>query len=139
MENDIMTTPIKIKADIMWAYLDQRNEMSGKFQVDLCNLSPAAAQALTDMGIDVKTKDDKGAYITCKSNNVIRAFDSNGNPMEGISVGNGSKAIAVIAPYTWTFKNKEGVSPSLKKMVVTDLVSYEDGDVVSVDDDDDIL
>ena len=134
-----MSNPVKIKADIMWAYLDNRNEMSGKFQVDLCNLSPAAAQALTDMGIDVKTKDDKGAFITCKSNNPIHAFDSNGNPLEGISVGNGSKAIAVIGSYSWTFRNKEGVSPSLKKMVVTDLVAYEDGDVVSVDDDDDVL
>jgi hypothetical protein len=134
-----MTAPIKLKAEIMWANLDQRNEMSGKYQVDLCNLSPAAAQALQDMGIDVKTKDDKGAFITCKSNNPIRAFDNNGNPMEGISVGNGSKAIAVISPYTWTFKNKEGVSPSLKKMVITDLVSYEDGEVVTVDDDDEVL
>lgn len=134
-----MTTPVKLKADIMWAYLDQRNEMSGKYQVDLCNLSPAAAQALQDLGLEVKTKDDKGAYITCKSQNVIRAFDSNGNPLEGISVGNGSKAIAVVSAYNWSFRNKEGVSPSLKKMVVTDLVSYEDGDVVSVDDDDDVL
>lgn len=134
-----MTAPIKLKAEIMWANLDQRNEMSGKYQVDLCNLSPAAAQALQDMGIDVKTKDDKGAFITCKSNNPIRAFDNSGNPMDGISVGNGSKAIAVISPYTWTFKNKEGVSPSLKKMVITDLVSYEDGEVVTVDDDDEVL
>lgn len=134
-----MTTPVKIKADIMWAYLDNRNEMSGKYQVDLCNLSPAAAQALTDMGLDVKTKDDKGAYITCKSNNVIRAFDANGNPLEGIAVGNGSKAIAVVGSYSWSFRNKEGVSPSLKKLAITDLVSFEEGDVVSVDDDDDIL
>jgi hypothetical protein len=139
MENDNMSAPIKLKADIMWANLDQRNEMSGKFQVDLCNLSPAAAQAIKDMGIDVKTKDDKGAYITCKSNNPIHAFDASGNPLQGLSVGNGSKAVAVIGSYSWNFKNKEGVSPSLKKLVITDLVSYEDGDAVSVDDDDDIL
>jgi len=134
-----MTAPIKLKADVMWANLETRNEMSDKYQVDLCNLSPAASQALRDMGIDVKNKDDKGDFITCKSNNPIRAFDKNGNPMEGISVGNGSKAIAVIGSYAWSFKNKEGVSPSLKKMVITDLVSYEEGDVVSVDADDDIL
>lgn len=134
-----MTAPVKIKADIMWAYMDQRNEMSGKYQVDLCNLSPAAAQALQDMGLEVKTKDDKGAFIVCKSNNVIRAFDSNGNPLEGIAVGNGSKAIAVVGAYEWTFRNKEGVSPSLKKLVITDLVSYEDGETVTIDDDDDVL
>jgi hypothetical protein len=26
--------------------------------------------------------------------------------------------------YSWTFKNKKGVSPSLKKLVITDLVTY---------------
>jgi len=134
-----MTAPIKLKADLMWANLETRNEMSDKYQVDLCNLSPAASQALRDMGIDVKNKEDRGDFITCKSNNPIRAFDKNGNSMEGISVGNGSKGIAVIGSYSWTFKNKEGVSPSLKKLVVTDLVSYEEGDVVTVDEDDDIL
>jgi len=34
-----MTDAVKVKADIMWAYLDKVNDMSGKFQVDLCNLS----------------------------------------------------------------------------------------------------
>jgi hypothetical protein len=35
MEN---TQRIKLKADLMWAYLDKPNDMSGKYQVDLCNL-----------------------------------------------------------------------------------------------------
>jgi len=134
-----MSNPIKLKADVMWANLDTRNEMSGKYQVDLCNLSPAAAQALRDMGIEVKNKDDKGDFITCKSNNPIRAYDSNGLELDGVSVGNGSKAIAVIGSYAWTFRNKEGVSPSLKKLAITELVSYEDGDPVTIDADDDIL
>lgn len=134
-----MSNPIKLKAEVMWANLDVRNEMSGKYQVDLCNLSPAAAQALRDMGIDVKSKEDKGDFITCKSNNPIRAYDTSGNELDGVMVGNGSKAIAVIGSYTWTFKNKEGVSPSLKKLVISELVQYEDSDIVSVDDDDDVL
>ena len=134
-----MSNPIKLKAEVMWANLDVRNEMSGKYQVDLVNLSPAATQALRDMGIDVKTKEDRGDFITCKSNNPIHAYDSNGNELDGIAVGNGSKAIAVVAPYSWTFKNKEGVSPSLRKLVITELVRYEDADIASVDDDDDIL
>lgn len=134
-----MSNPIKLKADVMWANLDIRNEMSGKYQVDLCNLSAGASQALRDMGIEVKNKDDKGDFITCKSNNPIRAYDSNGLELDGVSVGNGSKAIAVIGSYAWTFRNKEGVSPSLKKLVITDLVSYTDAEPVSIDDDDDIL
>ncbi len=134
-----MSNPIKLKADVMWANLDIRNEMSGKYQVDLCNLSAGAVQALRDMGIEVKNKDDKGDFITCKSNNPIRAYDSNGLELDGVSVGNGSKAIAVIGSYAWTFRNKEGVSPSLKKLAITELVTYTDAEPVSIDDDDDIL
>lgn len=134
-----MSNPIKLKAEVMWANLDTRNEMSGKYQVDLCKLSAGATQALRDMGIEVKNKDDKGDYITCKSNNPIRAYDSNGLELDGVSVGNGSKAVAVIGSYAWTFRNKEGVSPSLKKLAITELVSYEEGEPVSIDDDDDIL
>lgn len=134
-----MTAPIKLKANIMWAYLDQPNEMSGKYQVDLCNLSPKAVQALQDMGIEVREKDDKGAFITCKSSRPIRAFDETGLPMDGVVVGNGSEAVAVIGSYTWTWKNKEGVSPSLKRLAISKLVTYEEPDAVGIDDDDDVL
>jgi hypothetical protein len=76
------TTPVKVKADIMWAYLKERNEMSGKFQVDLCNLSPQAVGALEDLGISVKYKDDRGNYVTCASQRPIYAFDSAGGLIE---------------------------------------------------------
>ena len=132
------TTPVKVKADIMWADLKERNEMSGKFQVDLCNLSPQAVGALQDLGISVGHKESKGNFVTCASKRVIYAFDSAGGLIEG-DVGNGSKAIGVIKPYAWTFKNKEGVSASLMKLVITDLVTFTEGAAVDVDIDDDIL
>ena len=126
---------VKIKADIMWANFDKPNEMSGKYQVDLCNLSDAAVEAIEGMGITVRQKEDKGYFITCKSNHPITPFDKSGEALEGVSVGNGSKSIAMVGSYEWTFKNKEGISPSLKKLVITDLVTMEDGEPVSVDDD----
>lgn len=133
MEN---TQRVKVKADIMWAYLDKPNDMSGKYQVDLCNLSDPAVQALEDMGLAVRQKEDKGYFITCKSTNPIRAYDRDGDAINGISIGNGSKAIAMVGSYAWNFKNKEGLSPSLKKLVVEELVAYE-GEGVSDDLDDD--
>jgi hypothetical protein len=138
MEN---TKPIKIKADIMWACLDKPNDMSGKYQVDLCNLSDNAVDALQDMGITARQKEDKGFFITCKSTNPIRAYDRDGDALSGISIGNGSKGVALIGSYSWTFKNKEGVSPSLKKLVVDELVKYEseEGVMEQLDDDDEIL
>jgi hypothetical protein len=132
------TQRVKIKADVMWAFLDRKNDMSDKYQVDLCNLSDGAVSALESMGLAVSQKEGKGYYITCKSKNPIRAYDKSGEELEGISIGNGSQAVALVSFYDWVFKNKEGRSPSLKKLVITELVSYDDGGeapAISVDDD----
>ena len=124
---------IQIKADVMWAQPEQVNEMSGKYQVDLCNLSEAAVNALERNGVDVKFKDDKQSYITCKSKHPIRAKDVDGASLEGMKIGNGSKAVANIGFYSWKFKGKEGVSPSLNNFVITELETYEaDDDDVNI-------
>jgi hypothetical protein len=130
------TEAVKVKAEIMWAFLNKPNEMSGKFQVDLCNLSDKAVGALEEMGIEVKTKEGKGAYVTCKSTRPIAAYDDGGSLLEGEILGNGSKAAAIITPYEWSFKGKKGVSPSLRKMVITELVPYVGGGGGAFDEDD---
>ena len=130
------TEAVKVKAEIMWAFLNKPNEMSGKFQVDLCNLSDKAVGVLEEMGIEVKTKEGKGAYVTCKSTRPIAAYDDGGSLLEGEILGNGSKAAAIITPYEWSFKGKKGVSPSLRKMVITELVPYTGGGGGAFDEDD---
>lgn len=115
--------PVRIEATLMWPFLDKPNDMSGKYQVDLTNLSEKAVRALEDMGITVRNKEDKGFFITTKSNHTIKALDKNGDEVLA-HIGNGTKAVCVIGAYSWTFKNKKGVSPSLKKLVITDLVTY---------------
>lgn len=132
-----MAKAIKIKSDIMWAYLDRQNEMSGRYQVDLCNLSPAAVGALEDLGITVNSKEGKGFFITCKSTNPIRAY-KDGNELTGVGVGNGSEGVAVVAPYEWSWKGKTGISPSLKKLEVTKLETYEEGEE-ALDVEDEVL
>ena len=130
--------PVKIDATVMWAFLRKRNEMSGKYQVDLCNISDTDAAALEQLGIAVKqneNKPEKGKYVTCKSANYeIDAYDTHGTPIKG-EIGNGSKARALISVYEWKFKGKKGISPSLKKLVITDLKEYSPG---STGDDDDL-
>jgi len=132
--------PLKIKAAVQWAFLDQRNDMSGKYQVDLCDLSKAAVDALAAMGVEAQHKDEKGFYITCKSKNYpIEAQTTDGERLApGTKVGNGSKVTAIVSAYPWTFKNKKGWSPSIKKLVITELIEYkgkEDvNDAVDVDD-----
>ena len=131
---------LKIKCDIYWAQLNKMNEMSGAYQVNLCNLSDAAAEALEEMGLSVnqdsEKKADMGKYITCKSKNKpMKAFDVDGDEITE-DIGNGSKAKALVGTYDWTYKNKKGVSASLIKLVVTDLVEYEGGGGISADDED---
>ena len=118
-----MTDAVKVKADIMWAYLDKVNDMSGKFQVDLCNLSDKAADALQDIGLEVKFKEGKGKYITCKSTRPIHAYDDGGSQI-GAQVGNGSKGVALMGTYAWSYQKKKGVSPALKRVGYYRMLEY---------------
>jgi len=131
------TTPaVKIKAEVMWAYLTRINNMSGRYQVDLCNLSDKAVQALEDLGIEVKTKEGKGKFITCKSTLPINAYDDGGSQIDGSILGNGSKATALVSCYSWKKNGKQGVSPSLKRIVITNLVPYVPTTEETFEDDD---
>jgi len=130
---------IKIKADVFWCQHNKVNDMSGKFQLNLCNLSDAAVEALEDMGISVQTGEDKkadmGRYITCKSEKAIRVFDTDNDEITE-AIGNGSKGKALVSSYSWTYKNKKGVSPSLKKLVITDWVEYASATGIDANDED---
>jgi hypothetical protein len=133
-----MTDAIKVKADIMWAYLDKVNDMSGKFQVDLCNLSEKAAEALQDLGLEVKFKEGKGKYITCKSTRPIHVYDDGGSQIEA-QVGNGSKGVALVGTYSWSYQKKQGTSPALKRLVITDMLEYSGAPVGELISEDDLL
>ena len=125
--NDLLK-PVKIKATVMWCFHNKPNDMSGKFQLDLCNLSDNAVQALEGLGLEVRKREDKpekGFYITCKSTVPMKVFDASGNDLNNVAIGNGSTATAVVGAYSWTFKNKKGTSASLTKLVVDNLVAYD--------------
>ena len=134
-----MSDKLKLKATVYWANLNRKNEMADAYTVDLCNLSDKAVAALEEMGISVQEnaekKPEQGRYITCKSQRPIKAFDTDNDEI-GEDVGNGSKAICMIGSYAWTYKNKKGVSPSLAKLVITDLVAFAGDSNISADDED---
>lgn len=134
-----MSDKLKIKATVNWAFLNRKNEMADAYTVDLCNLSDKAVAALEEMGISVQEnlekKPEQGKYITCKSQKPIKAFDTDNDEIVE-DIGNGSKAICMIGSYAWTYKNKKGVSPSLAKLVITDLIVFAGGGNISADDED---
>lgn len=131
--------PVKLQAELMWAFLDTPNELSGKYQVDLCKLSDEAVAKLREIGLNVRKKEDqpeKGYFITAKSSNYpITAEDTTGAPIKG-KVGNGSKAIALINPYEYTYQKKKGVAAGIRKLIITDLVVYEGAGAVEEELDD---
>ena len=132
---------VMVNCDLFWPNLTHKNELAGKYTVDLANLSDAAVTALEDMGLNINNKgDDRGNYITCKSNNKYRAFNPDGSellikgrsprddmddPESGVVVGNGSKARCLIGYYDWEYLKKKGRSATLKRLVISDVVQYE--------------
>jgi hypothetical protein len=120
--------PLPIQADIFWASLNEPNKLSGKYQVDLSNLSKDAVKTLMDMGINVKNdskKPDQGFYVTAKSKLYpITAVDEKGNILN-VKVANGSKAVALIKPYAYTFQGKKGVGVGVSKLIIKELIEYK--------------
>tara|TARA_R110000796_G_scaffold64606_2_gene149683 strand:- start:360 stop:773 length:414 start_codon:yes stop_codon:yes gene_type:complete len=126
--------PIILNATAYWANLTTKNTLSGKYQIDLGNLSDAAVEKLKSVGINVKTKPEMDKFITSKSENEIRYYDSSGENITGVLVGNGSKVKVVGTPYDWVSPTgSKGRSFSLAKLIVTDLVAYEGNGVVDAD------
>ena len=134
--------PVKFRAEIMWSCHNKVKEMSGKYQMELTNLSQNAVDAIKSLGLEVRKRDDKpekGFFITAKSNNPIKVFDAKGEDLSNVAIGNGSKAVVVLSSYDWAWKNKKGRSASLKKVVVEELQSYDGGEAEDEDGDDDVL
>lgn len=132
--------PIKIAAEFMWVNAAKANELSGKFQLDCCNLSPEAVKAIEAVGGAVRSREDKpekGYFFTAKSNFEIPVVDTSGNEIKD-PIGNGSKGYIIIQPYPWSFLSKKGVGLGAAKVVVTTLVHYEDGGE-EIDSEDEVL
>jgi hypothetical protein len=133
-----------VEATLYWANLIRKNEMSGKYQVDIGNLDKVAVKKLEGLGLTIKTdanKDDddkprKGRFVTAKSNYPIKVMFKPGiESVEADTIGNGTLAKVKVHAYDWKFKTKVGTSAGVTKLQVTDLKVYEG--LVDDDDDDD--
>ena len=122
--------PLTLKGvTLYWASLNKPNELSGKYQVDLCNLSEQQVGTLEDTGVNVRNKgDDRGYFITAKSAKFpIAAYMRDGTIFEGM-VANGSKADVQAEAFEWHHAptKRSGMSVGIKigGLTVTDLVEY---------------
>ena len=67
-----------------------------------------------------KAKDSKGADMT-----PVRVVDANKAPVDGGSIGNGSKGNVIVWQYEYDFGGRKGVGSSLTAVQVMELVKYE--------------
>ena len=118
--------PLAVEGTIHWAFLNKTNDLSGKYQADIGNLSDAAIKALEQVGVQIKNKgDDRGNFITGKSNRPIATIDAQGNYWNADSqIGNNSKVKAVLGFYDHKFVKQYGTGVGLNKVVVLDHVPY---------------
>ncbi len=134
--------PVKISGEIFYAHdmvqFNQYTESQQKYVAQIGNLSEQAAQKLRELGIYVGQHDVKGLNVSCKSKHVHKPVDENGKDIDPKIIGNGSKCIALIKPYEWSFGKKTGVGASLVRLIVTDLKEYVPS-TNKQEEDDDIL
>lgn len=121
--------PVKINGELFWTKwmnnLNTKfNEANDKYECTIGNISDDDAAKLTALGIKVKHKDSQGNFIVCKSKYAIKALDSSLKELNIEDLGNGSKCVAVVSSYTHRMSAKHGNAPSLKNLMVTQVVTY---------------
>jgi|TARA_R100001480_G_scaffold2646_1_gene7365 hypothetical protein len=111
----------------MWARVleGQPNNLSNKYQVDVCNLSSEVVKQLESYGIPIKNDEERGSFVTAKAIRPPRVMDASKRLWDDTIIGNGSTIKISAKPYDWTYKGKSGVSLGLNQLMVVNLVEYE--------------
>ena len=131
-----------IKGTAQWACVHEPNDLSGKFQVDICQLDKATDKKLENDGVNVNKgengKDYKGSFIVAKTKRRPKVMDAAKNIWpSNLLIGNGSTVKCSVTPFDWTFKKKSGISASLNSLMVIDFKAADmngTGDLEAEDD-----
>ena len=98
---------------------------NNRYICTLGQLSDKAVEALSEIGVKVKSHDTKGKHITAKSMYPFDPEDEQGNPIDPTKIGNGTKVVAILSSYPHKMSKMYGNAPSIKKLIVTELKKYE--------------
>ena len=116
-----------VRGTSMWAKVFEGypNALSGKYQVDICNLDKNTVAELNNVGVNVKSDPEKGDFVTAKGVFAPKVFDASKQIWDvKKAIGNGSTIKVSAKPYDWTFKGKSGVGLGLNQLMVVKLVEY---------------
>lgn len=122
--------PVKVSGQLFWSnwmkeYNTKFNETNTKYECTLGMLSDKACEALKELGIKIKNKDTMGNYIVGKSKFVFEPVDTEGNAVDISNIGNGTEVTALVSSYRHKMSAMHGAAPSIGKLIVTKLVTYE--------------
>jgi hypothetical protein len=136
--------PVRITGNLYWTQWMTKinkafNEDSIKYECTIGDLSDKDCEALKAMGIKIKNKDGQGNFIVCKSNYVHKAVDEDGLDIDPATIGKGTKVVAIMSFYTHKMSKQHGNAPSIKKLIITELVTYNPGKELSEELDEYVL
>ena len=120
-----------ISGKAYWTKLNQKDEYSSKYQMDIGNLSEETKELLTDNGVLLKNKeDDRGEFITARSKYTVPVMTSDKTPFDNETlIGNGSEVkVRVAFNKTHPMVDKYGTSLYLNKVQIVDLIKYGEQD-----------
>jgi len=136
MENQTVTVRAKVSFPSLTQQIMFKGAPTGKYGVQLTNLSAPAVEKLEELGIQLKSKPDdkyeRGQFMDCKSQFPIdnsgkyaKLFEADrktkfeGSPEE---IGYGSVVLATVRPFT----GRDGVvRPSVVSLAVEELITPE--------------
>jgi len=135
--------PVKINGELFWSkwmaeFNTAFNEDNDRYECTIGNISDDDAAKLTGLGIKVKHKDAMGNFIVAKSKYLFNPTDDTMKEVDVKALGNGSKCVAVLTAYTHRMSAKHGNAPTIKKLMVTEVVTYTPTEA-TVEEDDDAL
>jgi len=136
--------PVKVAGELYWSnwmkeYNKKFNDDNDKYECTLGQLSVDSCGRLEQLGIKIKEKDTMGKYIVGKSKFLFEPVDQEGNPVDVSLIGNGTKCYALVSSYRHKMSAKFGAAPSIKKLVITELKTYNPEAVAEEETADDIL
>lgn len=128
---------VPVKGKAYWASVFKLNDMSKKYQIDVCNLSKEDQEKLKGFGVKVKNKgDERGDFITAKATKIWKVTDANGNAWDANkSIGNGSDVEVVVSLYDHMLSDKHGTGTGYIEVRVKNLVEYSPSSVAAIEDD----
>jgi len=128
-----------VRGTAMWASVFDKNTLSDKYQIDICNLDKDTVKELEKAGMNVKKgegeKADKGSFINAKSTFPPKVMDKGKRRWdEDSKIGNGSAIKCSIDLFEWSMNGKSGVSAGIKAVMVTNLIEYEGDDELEAEE-----